>query len=571
LEYKANTDKRFAELRGSGNGKLQTEWRLTDTKLVDAVRISLPPNHAIPIIFVPGIMGSNLCDLRNRPVWLLNSVGDVPAGLAWDWATKKAGVRQMVLHPGRTKVFRGGGVPKVDARLGNNQQEYIKRGWGEVSEASYHKFLLWLEDKMNGERNPAAWSDFSSASGPATSMGERIAKTLPRGLVMEMSGLPHFAEGGHIIEPLKSDELLKRAKFNFPIYAFGYNWLASNSVAADELRERIENIIVENNKNGIFCSQVILVTHSMGGLVARACSQLPNMSQKIVGIVHGVMPATGAVVAYRRCKVGMRDEDFVAGLVIGSSGKEVTAVFAQSPGALQLLPSQDYGTNWLQILDPMGKHILSAPIADPYEEIYLKKGNWWNLVREEWLSPEEGMAISWNEFSKNVRYAKDFHRSISKHYHHNTFVFYGGGAQKASFSKVLWKLKSGSGLTMSMPSPSVSDVLRLSDSDIRTDGSNKLYVGRNSVLRTTSRGDAPVALVTETSHWEIHCDGHDSAGDGTVPAVSGKAPRAGGGKSILQQFEIQEIQHEPAYRDYPIAQQVAYYSITKLAAMADLS
>jgi hypothetical protein len=38
----------------------------------------------------------------------------------------------------------------------------------------------------------------------------------------------------------------------------------------------------------------------------------------------------------------------------------------------------------------------------------------------------------------------------------------------------------------------------------------------------------------------------------------------------MQQFELQKIQHEPAYRDYPIAQQVAYYSITKLAAMADL-
>lgn len=570
MEYKTNADKRSAELRGSGNGKFQTEWRLTDTALIDAVRISLPPTHTIPIIFVPGIMGSNLCDIRNRPVWLLNSLGGVPAGLAWDWATKKAGVRQVVLHPGRTRVFRGGGVPKVEGKYGNTQQEYMKRGWGEVSEASYHKFLLWLDEKMNQERNPAAWGDFSSSSGSATTLGERIGRTLPSGLVLKMSGLPQFAEGEHPIEPFKSDELLKRAKFNFPVYAFGYNWLASNSIAADELRERIEKIIAENNKDGIFCSQVILVTHSMGGLVARACSQLPNMSKKIVGIVHGVMPATGAAVAYRRCKVGMRDEDLVAGLVIGSSGKEVTAVFAQSPGALQLLPSEDYGANWLQILDPTGKLMLSAPAADPYEEIYLKKGKWWHLIREEWLRPAEGIAISWNEYSKNVRSAREFHRSISKHYHHNTFAFYGGGSDNGSFSKVVWKLKPGTPPSTPMLAPSVADVLSLQDRDVRTDGSNKLYVGGGSVVRTSSRGDASFTSVIETSYWEIQCDTHNSAGDGTVPATSGKAPRAHGGKSIMQQFEIKKIQHEPAYRDYPIAQQVAYYSITKLAAMADL-
>jgi type VI secretion system secreted protein VgrG len=49
-------------------------------RLADApatVRISLPPTQTIPIIFVPGIMGPNLCDLQNRPVWLLNSLETV--------------------------------------------------------------------------------------------------------------------------------------------------------------------------------------------------------------------------------------------------------------------------------------------------------------------------------------------------------------------------------------------------------------------------------------------------------------------------------------------------------------
>jgi hypothetical protein len=161
VDKNSTPSQRYAELRVSEKGRFQVEWRLTDTGLSDAVTLSLPPTHTIPIVFVPGIMGSNLCDLQNRPVWLLNSLRNVPVGLAWDWATKKAGVRQVVLHPKRTRVFSGGGVPEIATKDGNTQQDYIKRGWGEVSEASYHKFLLWLDNKMNGERNPAAWDDIT--------------------------------------------------------------------------------------------------------------------------------------------------------------------------------------------------------------------------------------------------------------------------------------------------------------------------------------------------------------------------------------------------------------------------
>lgn len=30
-------------------------------------------------------------------------------------------------------------------------KRYEERGWGEVSETSYHAFLLWLEDTLNSE------------------------------------------------------------------------------------------------------------------------------------------------------------------------------------------------------------------------------------------------------------------------------------------------------------------------------------------------------------------------------------------------------------------------------------
>jgi hypothetical protein len=386
-----------------------------------------------------------------------------------------------------------------------------------------------------------------------------------------MHGLPQIAESGYAVEPVKSDELLRRAKAIYPIYAFGYNWLASNKDAAELLRNRIDSVIAENNVGTMKCTQVILVTHSMGGLVARACCQLPGMQKKIVGVVHGVMPATGAAVAYRRCKVGMKDEDAAAGLVIGSDGQEVTAVFAQSPGALQLLPSEEYGPKWLNITGPSGNSITSLPVTDPYQEIYLRKDKWWGLIREEWLNPRDGVPISWKKFEANIKHAKEFHRKLAKKYHDRTYVFYGGGTKSGSFAKVSWILKKGLPPAAADHAPLAVDVLSLPPKEVRTDGSNNLYVGGESLFNTTSRGDAPVALTTETSWWEIRCANQDSPGDGTVPAHSGRAPRHGGGRGILQQFELEKIEHEPAYRDHATARQVAYYAITKLAALADLT
>lgn len=562
MDYKSTVKERFKELQPGANGRFQAEWRLTDTKLMDAVTLTLPPVHAIPIIFVPGIMGSNLANLKNKPVWLLNSIGNIPVGLALNWAAKNPGERQKLLHPDRTKVYTAGAVPKSGSASAPTQQELLDRGWGEVSEASYHKFLLWLDKKMNGDRNPANWEDFSNpAVAGASTVTEKMTNKLPPGLVMKTEGLPNFAEAGYKVDPIVSDELLKRSKFNFPLYAFGYNWLNSNDEAAKLLKERIETIVVANNIGSVKCTQVFLVTHSMGGLVARACSQLPDVSNRILGIVHGVMPSTGAAVAYRRCKVGMRDEDYGAGLVIGSNGKEVTAVFAQSPGALQLLPSADYGTKWLEVIDPSGAPAMALPVTDPYEEIYLQKNKWWGLIREEWLSPEDGAPIIWGKFASNIKLAKEFHRKVAGKYHANTYSFFGGGSTIGSFSKIRWTLKKGIAPAKMGGAPSVTEILNLHHDGVRTDGSNNLYIGGETVVKTA----------TESSYWEVRCDKHDSAGDGTVPTVSGRHPRKGGGMSIRQQFELEGVQHEPAYRDYPTAQQVTYYAITKLAAMANLS
>lgn len=570
MDYNSAMKQRFKELRPGPDGRLMADWQLTDTNLIDTVKLALPPLHVIPIIFVPGIMGSNLADNSDNPIWLLDSIKSVPVKLAWNWSPRTAGERQSLLHPQRTKVYPGGSVPKENSALGMKKQDFLNRGWGEVSEASYQNFLIWLDIKMNASRDPMAWSDFTISSEKSKDDPlEHLKRTLHPGIGMTLHGLPEFSEDGEKVEKVTSDDLLKRSKSSYPVYAFGYNWLDSNQTAAELLDKRIKKVIKENNNGPVKCTQVILVTHSMGGLVARACNQRSGMTQLILGIVHGVMPTTGAPVAYRRCKVGMRDEDVGAGLVIGSDGKEVTAVFAQSRGALQLLPSEGYGMNWLQIVEQHGNAFSSFPKTDPYEEIYLQRDRWWSLVREEWLSPEQGKPIEWELFAKNIKSAKKFHEDLAGKYHHNTFIFYGGGKERNSFEKITWSMKRGSLPASGKPVPSAAEVIQFDHRNVRTNGSNNLYVGGNSVITTSTRGDASTAYFRESSFWEIFCSQWNSEGDGTVPSLSGRAARIAGGRNILQQFELAGVQHEPAFRDYPVAQIVTYYAITKLAARAD--
>jgi pimeloyl-ACP methyl ester carboxylesterase len=574
MAYVPKETERSQQARPDKSGKPTFTWQLTHTDIRDTVKLIMPPTQVLPIVFVPGIMGSNLAMSNGKPVWLLNSTGGQPIGLAWRWANKGAGPRQTVLHPERTIVFSDGDVPKAPVGTIQNRKEFTARGWGEVGETSYHAFLLWLEQKLNGEgRNPARWDDFFYPCVSATPAPDKpaVELKLSPGITMQMNGLPALAEDGHVPEPITSDELIKRAKCSFPVYACGYNWLASNLDAAKILKARIDKIVAENNAGAFKCAQVILVTHSMGGLVSRACAQLPGMEEKIAGIVHGVMPTVGAAVAYRRCKIGMRDEDFKAGLVIGSNGKEVTAVFAQAPGALQLLPSQEYGRKWLRIADETGATVKSLPLVDPYTEIYLRKDRWWGLIREEWLTPKDGTAIQWGNFVKNR--AMDFHTELAGKYHPNTFVFYGASdGKQASFETIRWNMKRGFGMSRES-TLQLSQPVDLSHDQVREDGANKIYVGGESKVETVGSADpfgAPYSTAMETSFWEIACGMQDGRGDGTVPVSSGKAPRASGGRNILQQFGLAGFSHEPAFQ-HPIAQQVTYYAITKIAAMARMS
>lgn len=580
---------RVAPMNYNAQGRPVHTWTLSPSTLTDPVQCVLPPDGILPVIFVPGIMGSNLKSLpvedeASKPVWRLDAgLLGKNIWLATNWINKSAGVRQKKLHPGRVEVDDKGAVPKRSAGsvtalaglTGKQLEEalvkrYRERGWGEVSETSYHNVLLWLEEALNSAYLPHQWPQFQIAPehlhSPVVGAGPMPAARLKPGISIPMPALG--AKLASELPPILSDELLARSGYRMPVHACGYNWLDSNDNAAQRLAERIDELIRQYGPN---CQQVILVTHSMGGLVARCCAQLPGMGAKIAGIVHGVMPATGAPVAYRRCKVGMREEDPIAGAVIGPTGKEVTAVFAQAPGALQLLPTQDYAPGWLRLMDDKGVSAMPRqPVVDPFEEIYLCRDRWWGLVREEWLAPKDGEPITWEIFVENILEAKDFHQGIKESYHPNTYVYYGNDTNHPSFETITWQMRRGS--RFNGPHGTPPDAFAVSEMEmrrVRDDGRNPLYVGgqRQELKPLPGDPDAPIKEI-ETSHWELRCLMQDGAGDGTVPVSSGSAPaRHARNGEVRQQIKAPGFDHEASYA-HPLAQHFTLYSLVKIAAQA---
>ncbi|WP_246840243.1 triacylglycerol lipase [Cupriavidus sp. GA3-3] len=543
---KAASSERMATGFPDGDGSMRYGWTMTPSPLTDLVKLVIKPVNVLPVIFVPGIMGSNLkSKVRNVPVWRLNATLGQPFGLLWNNAPRTAGARQVLLHPDKTLVDDAGAVPTFPVGSIGGPTGYKARGWGEVGETSYQAFLLWLERTLNhpGKAYDKSWKETLNP-------------------ILADQSRPWGAH--RPFAPCTASEIEKVANWFYPVYACGYNWLEDNALSARRLKSRIERIIRQHQQGFGRCKQVLLVTHSMGGLVARACSQLEGMAEKIAGIVHGVMPAIGAPVAYRRCKVGMRDEDYAASLVIGQTGLEVTAVFAQAPGALELLPTQQYDSSWLRVKDLAGNDLL-PPHPDPYDGIYAVRDRWWGLIKEEWLAPEGGEALGWKDAVQYISRAKDFHVSIADKYHAFTYGFHAADPKQKSFEHVIWQLKKGISPEGEAQLPNPSDVMQISPQQVRMDGTNPEYVGGENVVQVVRSGMGPSVVQYDTSHYELHASRQDGGGDGTVPVSSGRAPATAA--NVRQWFALKGFAHEPAYKN-EMAQFVTLYSIVKLTAQA---
>ena len=436
--------------------------------------LTIPPRRVLPIIFLPGIMGSNLrmSAERQRQLGKSNNIAWRPEhkGSTLPMMFDSPAERQQRLDPKATEVDTYDPVNnptgdrnetsdernsevEVDFQykasytqdppfLRNDpygaparkfkEQKARERGWGEVFFDSYRELLEMCEERLNT----------AFFGGKMDPWWERIVTIPPA---------EWQAHSQPALMPLDEKTLRAAVKGTwFPVHAIGYNWLESNSVSGVRVADRITALIKLYQEQKFQCEKVILVTHSMGGLVARAVihPRMGRLNDKILGIVHGVMPAIGAAAAYKRIRCGFEDGALnPAAKVLGNYGDEVTAVLGNAQGGLELLPSQAYGNDWLRVTLKR-KEIKSLPRAgDPYEEIYKVQGKWYSLLREEWINPaRRRVGSSFQNTCNLLDRAKEFHNAIVNTYHDQSYGHYGADRNNAAWHRVTWSFNDAANL-----------------------------------------------------------------------------------------------------------------------------
>ncbi|SFL70331.1 lipase family alpha/beta hydrolase [Rugamonas rubra] len=506
------------------DGTLRTKSMTTpkSCKIIGAVADSI--QFVIPVIVVPGVMGSNLRATTNpsrpqnkevkagAPVWRPPNNLPELQNQAATWVNYKPGQRQQMLDAATLEVDDSGHVPVYEdaQRFGINESHMRDRKWGEIHSMSYGLLLYTLERHLN-----------------STFIDDHSGKQTFREHWSAINRFDRKRWNAPDMAPLTKQELEKLAHYQYPVYAFGYNWLESNEQSADHLKTRIEEILRYWTACKHTCKQVILVTHSMGGLVARACAR--KIPDSIVGIVHGVMPTLGAPLSYRRIacgteKGGLRYFSEIA----GNSTEATTPVMAVSPGALELLPNHLYPKPWLFVSIKRGgqavENILSLPMGNTYD-LYRDMTSWYRLIDPTIADPagkyddkDGGLTLA---ITQAIGQAEKFHTTVlGTYYHPNSYAFYGNDAGYPSYAACRWTANVTTGEVG-------ADALRKAKTIGHT------LTGGRSVM-VDGRGSMYFELATP-----------DAQGDGTVPSKSGAEPRG----KVLGAFATERFSHQGCYND----------------------
>lgn len=556
------------------NGRESAAATLASPGGIDQMFIS--PNQAIPVIFIPGIMGSPLIATGdNLGMWPTQGKWAWFPDSSVSWVVSGYGSlnyhqRRHLLDPNKTRAVETLGDVDM-ARLkefcqGTNMpvEEAARRGWGSVMITSYGKILLHLENQMRfifyrGNPYPGTYS--AMPADPET-----------------WGKLKGYAK-------LSDEDLKKAAAWRFPVYAVGYNWVDSNANAAEFLKRRIDEIRHDcRSRLKLKCDKVILVTHSMGGLVGRMFAK--RYQSDVLGVVHGVQPAIGAGTAYARVRGGWDSnlsvlspiasiESLVGAWALGSTGFEVSSVFAGGAGPLELLPNHLYGSGWLQIQYGKGRSaetLFSLPKTDPYEEIYKDFSHWWRLIHPACLvAPEDrndlgALTDGWQKYQKQLNMAQSFHKTLGTYYHPQTYAHCGADAGQPAWHRVSWQLEplreASTGTFARKPSPIAAKEAQLTVDRM---------TGFCEICDATGAGDVMVnrngvGVVTKSSghFYRAWLSRKDNSGDATVPAHSGLAPL-----DFVQFFaEMQGFEHQGSYKESSV-QAVTLYSMISLAANAE--
>lgn len=508
------------------DGNFRATAHLSSVDCKSRALLKIPSSKVIPVIVIPGIMGSNLCATTDptKPVNKALSPGEAawrpPNGSAEGlsqagaWKERKPKLRQQILDGDTLDVDdRGLLTASPDERVAFDTAVLKERGWGQIHATSYGVLLSTLEFNLNTVFGAFRAKPILQAKWIALGMWER--------------SLWNVANETGATATLTDDELKKFAQCHYPVYALGYNWLQSNALSADRLERRVNEIIkfwVERKQQ---CSQVILVTHSMGGLVARACAK--RIPDKILGIIHGVMPALGAPVCYRRIACGTEADSFVGGKFADIAGRkqdDTTAIMATAAGPLELLPNNQYPKPWLHATFENGSgaklNHLSLPNGNVYD-MYRDTSSWYRMIDPALADPAEKFSSPAEVAVKIVNaiaQAEYFHTTVlGLYYHPNSYAFYGDDPGHLSFGSCRWHAVKAAAAP----------------------GKGLLASGV-MISRTPETGGRTVKFADSSTVYFTHSV-QDGPGDGTVPQQSGMGPA----KGVKQLFRTRGYDHQGSY------------------------
>jgi pimeloyl-ACP methyl ester carboxylesterase len=532
--------------------------------------VGVPPSKIIPIVFVPGIMGSNLKTKASK---------GKPSEIAWrppngsvegynqakEWEKRSPKLRQALLDPDNTEIDDGG---DIEVGWFASEEQYRARGWGEIHWDSYGDWLLNLEEGLNRTFTRGATPDRRLIAAHWRTVMNADRKG------WDAADMPALSEA----------ELEKSAQYHYPVYALGYNWLRCNSEAAARLAQKIDSWIAEwKARPGYQCDKVILISHSMGGLVCRAYAR--QHPDKVLGVIHGVQPAVGAPLAYRRMACGTETSspnngkiddlkmDYFA-MIAGKTPAETVPVMGVSPGPLELLPNHLHPPGWLKALvkepsSPTSKEMLALPKADPYDEIYRDMSSWYRLIDPALLDPgkkysgylsQRQMKGATAKCIEAIDKAERFHKEvISDYYHPNTYAFCGQDAHHLSYGTVRWagnwhRADSMDEATLRQGKPKSSNTPGKVIADF---GSSAGASARHAHPAQPTGNIAPQPKANTSIEFQIQPQ--DAAGDGTVNWQSGEAPAG----KVKRLFRTTGYDHQGSYNDTNM-RQLTFHLICKI-------
>ena len=259
------------------------------------------------------------------------------------------------------------------------------------------------------------------------------------------------------------------------------------------------------------------------------------------------MPTHGAAATYKRMRAGFEGGAFwdvsvnMTQKVLGDDGEKVTAVLANAPGVLELLPNDLYGADWLVVQDSSGKTLQSWPKqGSAVHEVYTQPNSaWWRLMNPQWVDPAEKHKLAGREPMDDVierlQRAAKFSNAIADTFHTSTYAHYGDDPYKKSFNRVIWRVVEGDAIDAGPPASW-------------------------TLLADNKRGQIQVRTASQRT-LTLELQAPADAGDETVP--SDRSASKVRGKHWVQTG----YDHQNSYKDHQV-QAATIYSVAKMASQA---